>query len=1057
MFEQDSDSPSPGDTVVWTHCHVNCGGQCPLQCHVRDGRIVSVECDTTGSSEFGRFQPRACLRGRSIRRWLAGEDRLNYPMRRVPGTARGEGGYERISWDEALDTIAAEFTRIRETYGNEAIFVQGCSGVEQNVFMNSPFFRLFNLCGGTLRRYGNYSNAALNHGALPYTYGGNWAARPFRSIAEGELVVLFGNAPADTRMAGDGAGYDLNVARERRHARVIVIDPRRSDLATNQDVEWIPIMPGTDAALVAGIAHELIAADLVDLDFLHRYCVGYDEGTLPPGAPAGSSYYAYVMGTGYDMVEKTPRWAARVTRVPERRIVELAHQIGEAKPCFICQGYGPQRRTNGDSAARSILLLAQLVGQVGRPHTNSGGREGCSGFELPTLPEGRNPVPGRFPNFLWPEAIDHGDRMTATNAGIKDVPALRSPIKMLVSYGSNLIANQNSDINRTTDILRDERKCEFILQYDVVWCDSCNWADIVLPDLTPQETWTLSSQGENNNSRGVWFGRPVTPAKYERREVYEVCGELAKRLGVYDEYSAGGRTREDWCRVLYEQWAADHPRAPRTWEDGLALGVYKEDMEESGGDAEATGEGGTAGAGVVAGEGGRDASGGGTEAFILDPESHPLPTATGKIQIYSPELAEFARTWELDEGDEILPIPAYAPGVDNVTDGAAGDATGGEFPLVLVGYHTKAHTHSTYANNEFVQAVHRHDAWINPVDAGPRGIASGDTVRVKSANGEIQIVARVTNRIIPGCVAIPQGTWHAADMQGDRVDFGGCTNTLSSRHCTPVAKGVGCHSALIEVVKVEGATGSEAEEAARGEARARTQRQQTAAQRQSRAQSEQPFHSQYGFYFDATRCTGCKTCELACADAHDLPIGVSLRRVHEYEGPVDASETPSPEAWTQDDDGAWTLDGYTYYVSLACNHCAEPACMDVCPVGAISKNERGLVLIDEDACVECGRCAKACPYQAPRVDRSLGRCLKCDGCAERVAAGLRPVCVAACPSRALDSGDLSYLRERHGTGEMFAPLPPAELTAPSLVVRSSRDARPCGDTTGAIVNRSGLG
>ena len=291
----------------------------------------------------------------------------------------------------------------------------------------------------------------------------------------------------------------------------------------------------------------------------------------------------------------------------------------------------------------------------------------------------------------------------------------------------------------------------------------------MLPDLTPQETWSFSTQGETNDSQGVWFGRPTTSAKFERREVYEVCGELAKRLGVYDEYSDGGKTREDWCKSLYEAWAADNPDAPQTWEEGLEMGIYKKDLE---------------------------ASDGGTDPFIEDPEANPLSTATGKIQVYSPELAEFAQTWELEEGDEICPIPAFAPGVYNTLD----DTTD-EYPLIFVGYHTKAHTHSTYANNEIIQTAHRHNAWINPIDAEPRGIANGDTVRVKSPNGEIQIEARVTNRIIPGCVAIPQGMWHSADMQGDRVDFGGCTNTLSTRRCTPVAKGVGCHSAIIEVTK----------------------------------------------------------------------------------------------------------------------------------------------------------------------------------------------------------------------------------------------------------------
>ena len=324
---------APADEkIVWTHCHVNCGGACALQCHVADDEITYVESDNTGDSSFGGFQARACLRGRSIRRWINGEDRLNYPMKRVEGSKRGEGKYEQISWDEALDTIASEFKRITEAYGNESVFIQECSGVEQNVMMNNPWFRLFNLCGGVVTRYGNYSNGALTFGAQLYTYGGGWGKRSFKTLADGELVVLFGNAPCDTRMAGDGHGYDLLVAMEQKNVRVISIDPRRSEIATNRDVEWIPIRPGTDAALVAGIAHELIASNLVDVDFLHTYCVGYDEETLPEGAPANSSYYAYIMGTGYDMVEKTPAWAAAITQIPEARIIELAHEIGEAKP-----------------------------------------------------------------------------------------------------------------------------------------------------------------------------------------------------------------------------------------------------------------------------------------------------------------------------------------------------------------------------------------------------------------------------------------------------------------------------------------------------------------------------------------------------------------------------------------------------------------------------------------------------------------------------------------------------------------------------------------------------
>lgn len=759
------------DRVVWTHCHVNCGGACVLQMHMNGDEIDYVESDNTGDSSFGGYQARACLRGRSIKTWLEGPDRLNYPMRRVEGTKRGEGQYEQISWDEALDTIASEFTRIREQYGNEAIFIQECSGVEQNIMMNNPFFRLFNLLGGEITRYGSYSSAAISFGALPYTYGKNWGARSFKTLKPNSLVVLFGNAPNDTRMGGDGAGYDLNVAREQKNVRIIVIDYRRSELATNQDVEWIPILPGTDAALCAGLAHEMISQDLIDLDFLHTYCVGFDEETLPEGAPANSSYKAYIMGEGYDMVEKTPAWASAITRIPEERIKQLAHEIAEADPLFVAQGWGPQRHTNGDYAARAIMTIPQLVGQVGKPGTNSGAREGNSGFDLPTLPTGDNPVQTKFPQYLWPEVIAHGPEMTETNAGIRNKEKLDTGIKMLVNYGNNMMANQNGDINYTTDILRDESLCEFILQYDVNWTDSCNWADIVLPDLTPQETWTLSAAGETNDSLGLWLGQPIYKPKYERREVYEVCGELAKRLGVYDEYSEGGLTREDWCRKLYDELRENEPQIP-TFDEMLEMGIYKEDMpvEDK------------------------------TEDFITDPEANPLDTATGKIQFYSPELAEFAETWELPEGDVIYPIPVYFPGYDGP------ESTTEDKPLIVTAFHTKATTHSSYANNEAIQHVAKFQTWINPLDAEERGIADNDLIRVYTDQGELRMHAKVTNRIMPGVVSVPQGAWHKAPSEGDpsaRVDEGGCINTLCSRHPNVISKGTGQHSCIGQVEKVE--------------------------------------------------------------------------------------------------------------------------------------------------------------------------------------------------------------------------------------------------------------
>jgi anaerobic dimethyl sulfoxide reductase subunit B len=198
---------------------------------------------------------------------------------------------------------------------------------------------------------------------------------------------------------------------------------------------------------------------------------------------------------------------------------------------------------------------------------------------------------------------------------------------------------------------------------------------------------------------------------------------------------------------------------------------------------------------------------------------------------------------------------------------------------------------------------------------------------------------------------------------------------------------------------------------------------------------------QSGFYFDSSRCTGCKTCMLACKDFKDLPAEVNFRRVYEYAG----------GAWTEDE-GAWREDVFAYYTSISCNHCADPACIKVCPTGAMHKRADGFVVVDETLCIGCKSCAMACPYGAPQYSAVKGHMTKCDGCYERVAAGLKPVCVGACPLRALDLGPVDVLRAEHGTLAEVAPLPPARYTHPSLVIKPNPKARPVGDRDGFLAN-----
>jgi len=186
---------------------------------------------------------------------------------------------------------------------------------------------------------------------------------------------------------------------------------------------------------------------------------------------------------------------------------------------------------------------------------------------------------------------------------------------------------------------------------------------------------------------------------------------------------------------------------------------------------------------------------------------------------------------------------------------------------------------------------------------------------------------------------------------------------------------------------------------------------------------------QYAFSFDSSGCSGCKACQVACKDKNGLEVGDLWRRVYEVSG----------GDWIKAGT-AWTPNVFTYNVSMSCNHCKDPICAEVCPTNAMHKRDNGVVLIDEDKCVGCGYCAWACPYDAPKYDENKGKMTKCDFCYDDIDAGRSPACVASCPLRVLEFGELEELEAKHGNLHAVYPLPEESLTRPALVISPHRDA-----------------
>lgn len=172
-----------------------------------------------------------------------------------------------------------------------------------------------------------------------------------------------------------------------------------------------------------------------------------------------------------------------------------------------------------------------------------------------------------------------------------------------------------------------------------------------------------------------------------------------------------------------------------------------------------------------------------------------------------------------------------------------------------------------------------------------------------------------------------------------------------------------------------------------------------------------------GFYVNVQRCIGCKTCQVACKDRHNLQTaGPRTRRVETFEC------------------GAYP-DVAMFHVSVSCNHCEKPACVAGCPTGALFKSDDGTVQHIDDRCVVCRNCMIVCPYGAPQLDEAENMIVKCDACKALREDGRNPVCVDACPMRAIEFGDMDELRAKHGDAASELPvLPGAGITGPNLLL-----------------------
>ncbi|MEC4728663.1 molybdopterin-dependent oxidoreductase [Shewanella sp. D64] len=750
--------PLTEEQMNWSSCTCNCAASCALKVISQDGVVTRVESDNLGTDKGVELQSRACLRGRASRQKIYANDRLKVPMKRVG--KRGEGKFIPISWDEAYSTIASELRRVIDTYGNDAIYWQYASGTNQfRAGGRESSKRLLNLLGGFLDMYGSYSAAQIAPASV-YTFG-DMSSSAYKQMNNSDLILSFGFNPSETRMSGSGGGLDYSLACQQVEA--IIVDPRYSESALGKEHTWLAIRPGTDAALCEALAYQLISQNQHDQAFLDKYCVGFDEKTLPTSAPANADYKSYILGNSDDGIAKTPKWAAEITGIPELNIIKLADKLAAANAPYITQGWGPQRQANGEQTSRAIFMLPLLVGKLGIAGTNNGNWPRHA-HSLGAMPIGTNSIKAKIPCFMWTEAITNGVNMTAVEHGVQGVEKLENSIKFIWNYAGNTMINQHSDTFGTAKILEDESLCEFILVHDVQMTPSAMYADILLPDVMDLEQHDIVANPGTDMETIIAMTSSVKPP-FDVKSCFEVCLELAKRMGVEDGFTEG-RSYQQWVEFVYESSRKRNPALP-TYQEVIEQGLVK--VSQSG-------------EGIV------------MDKFIASPVENALNTPSGKIEIYSERLAQMSENWVLPEGDIISAIPKFC----DTWEGARDTVTQEKYPLQMIGHHTKGRTHSSFHNIPWLREAVEDAVWMNPIDADSRGLKSGDTVIVNSKRGSVRTVTKVTPRIMPGVTSLPQGAWFKPE---NGVDIGGNINSITSLRPSPLAKGNPQHTNLVQIKK----------------------------------------------------------------------------------------------------------------------------------------------------------------------------------------------------------------------------------------------------------------
>ena len=681
--------------------------RCGLQVEVSDGVITKVL--PTGSDDLtGRS---ACRKGLATAELVYHPDRLQFPMKRVG--ERGEGKWERVSWDEALDSIAVKLQEIARQHGPTSIAWMTFTIPELKPLIGAGYSRLVSLTGGTDVDFWGCGDAAGPCADMA-TFGTKLGEIYLHTLNDPKFGLIWGYNWAVTVTPFLPEIIDA----KKKGCKLAVIDPRFTETASYAD-EHVPIRPGTDAALALGMIHVILKRGLQDNTFITENTVGpllvrndnglllresdlmdggswdrflvFDQssGQVQPWDASGIN--PALLGThtlsgiecrpAYQLLANLvesypPERVSEITDVPAEVIQRLAVSYATEKPAAIFRGWGLQRTFHGDLSARAVNTLAAITGNMN--------------LDIPPLEDHSHP------SFYKPGGPNAGiPLLSLYDAVSKGEPF---PIKALWGAGHNFMTSMPN----TNKILREVLpNLELIVVCDLFMTATARYADYVLPVTSFYEYTDISMFGFI-----LQLQQKAIEPLYEARSDFQIAADLGRRMGFGQYFN---KTEEQYIEEIL---AALQPET-----EGITLETLKQ----------------------------------GPAMIKLPDPPWRLNTPTGRVEFYVEKLKEF--------GQE---LPIYLEPSESVRSENAK-----VHPLVLLSTHPANRVHSSMAMIPSLQKMDPAPTLeINPVDAQSRSIGHGDVVRVFNNRGQLKVHANLTQSIKSGVVNITEGWWPEQYIEG---------------------------------------------------------------------------------------------------------------------------------------------------------------------------------------------------------------------------------------------------------------------------------------------------